>query len=408
MKLTTGLLHETALYIKNYYDTEFSADFTFHNYHRAVAIVRNCMTLGIQMNASKEQLRTLQLAAWFLETGFSKDYYNYHTASVAIANEYLESKGADDDLKKAVEEIILSTRIPEQPVTLLAQILCDARMYHAAEKNFLPAIENLRKEQQLVVKKEYSDKEWLAQNLDAVTNYFYFTAAAKELFEKKKRKQKSLLQKQPGDPENSPEEKSEYDPPAEEQEKLFATLPEEIKEDMKLERGVETFFRITERRHIELSAKAHDKASLLISVNAIVISIVLSVLVTRLEENKFLLLPTLLLVITCVTTIILAIISTRPRILKRTDKNILSEDHEFNILFFGDFSKLSLAAFKKAMKETYKNKNELYDSLSRDIYYQGMVLVWKYRYINIAYNVFMYGFVITILSFMIAFVIKTA
>jgi hypothetical protein len=183
-------------------------------------------------------------------------------------------------------------------------------------------------------------------------------------------------------------------------EKLFVPLLEDIKS----ERGVETFFRITERRHIELSTKVHDKASLLISVNAIVLSIVLSVLVTRLEENKFLLLPTFLLVVTCVSTIVLSIISTRPRFLGKRNK---VEDHEFNILFFGDFSKLSLSDFKKMMKETYKNKNELYDSLSRDIYYQGIVLVWKYKYINIAYNVFMYGFIISILAFMISFVIKT-
>ena len=76
-------------------------------------------------------------------------------------------------------------------------------------------------------------------------------------------------------------------------------------------------------------------------------------------------------------------------------------------MFFGDFSKLSLPDYKKAMKETYKNKTELYDSLSRDIYYQGIALVWKFRYISFAYNVFMYGFIITILTFITAFIIHT-
>ena len=55
MKLTTELLHETALYVKEYYDAEFSDDFTFHNYNRTVTIVRNCMTLGVQMNLKKEE-----------------------------------------------------------------------------------------------------------------------------------------------------------------------------------------------------------------------------------------------------------------------------------------------------------------------------------------------------------------
>lgn len=400
MKLSTDLLHETALYVKNYYDAEFSVDFTFHNYNRAVTIVRHCTTLGVQMNLKKEESKTLHLAAWFLETGYSRDYDNYQSASVTIANAYLEEKGVDEDVTKSIEELILSTRVPEQPVTLMAQVLCDARMYYLAEKNLLLHIENLRTERLAVCKKEYSDKEWLLENINTTNNYFYFTSAAKELLEKKKQKQKSLLQNHSENEVTAEEGKNDPTPALNEGEKMFVPLLE----DIKTERGVETFFRITERRHIELSTKVHDKASLLISVNAIVLSIVLSVLVTKLEENKFLLFPTFLLVVTCVSTIVLAIISTRPRFLGKKNQVV---DHEFNILFFGDFSKLSLAEFKKKMKETYKNKNELYDSLSRDIYYQGIILVWKYRYINVAYNLFMYGFVITILAFMIAFVIKT-
>jgi hypothetical protein len=57
MKLTTEFLHETALYVKNFYAAEFSDSFTFHTYDRAVAIVRNCMTLGVQMDLNKEEAK---------------------------------------------------------------------------------------------------------------------------------------------------------------------------------------------------------------------------------------------------------------------------------------------------------------------------------------------------------------
>ena len=124
--------------------------------------------------------------------------------------------------------------------------------------------------------------------------------------------------------------------------------------------------------------------------------------VTKLEENTYLLLPTLILVITGGVTIVLSIISTKPRIIKGNSKNNGGDD-EINILFFGDYSRLSLPEYKKAMRDTYKSKTEVYDSLSRDIYYQGIVLKWKFKYINIAYNVFMYGFIITILAFILAF-----
>ena len=400
MKLSQELLHESAQFIKQYYESNYSPAFAFHNYARTAAIVRNCLAVGVQMNLKKEELKVLHLAAGFLEIGFHKDGANFQPASVSIANVFLSEKGVDEDIKQTVEEMIFSTREPEHPVTLPAQILCDARMHHLADKHFRENMEDLRIELKEVYQKEFTDKEWLAETTRKLSNYSYFTPAAKDLFEKKKTKQKTLLK---GLEESTTETGAAVPPVSNEEKSVIPLL-----EDIKLERGVETFFRITERRHIELSAKAHDKASLLISINAIVISIVLSVLVTKLEENKFLLLPTLLLVITCVSTIILSIISTRPRFLDKKGKNGQSTDHEFNILFFKDFSTLSLTEYKKTMKETYRNKTELYDSLSRDIYYQGIVLLWKYKYINIAYNVFMYGFVVTILSFMVAFIIKTA
>ena len=112
-----------------------------------------------------------------------------------------------------------------------------------------------------------------------------------------------------------------------------------------------------------------------------------------------------MLVITCAVTIVFAIISTKPRIIGGHSKNKSGDDDEINILFFGDFANMSLTEYKKAMKDTYKNRAELYDSLSRDIYYQGKVLVWKFKYINISYNIFMYGFIVTIVTFITAFAI---
>ena len=299
MKLTTELLHETALFIKEYYQKEFSSDFSFHNYARAVNIVRNCNTIGAQMNLDKEELKVLQLASWFQETGYVKDYYNYQTESVKIADKYFRGNGVDEDIIAIIRETILSTRYPQQPVTLMARVLCDAVMYHFAEKNLPQNIENLSREQREVLKKTYSDNDGLVEIINTMNDHFYFTSAAREMFEKKKQKQKKLLQKKLNALQVSPAEHSNNEKQLQTNEKNV----DPVSEDMKLERGVETFFRITERKHMELSNLAHDKAGLLISINAIVISIVLSVLITKLEESKFLLFPTLLFVITCTSTI---------------------------------------------------------------------------------------------------------
>lgn len=403
MEPTTEFLHETALFVQEYYASEFSGDYCFHNFTRAGNIARNAVTFGVQMGLNKEEVSILHLAALFLETGYCKNYDNHQSASVELANNYLKEKTIGDVERQQVEEIILSTRPPQHPVTLQAQVLCDASKYHLGEKSFINNLESLRAERKLIAGKEYTDIEWIKENISVLQEHFYFTSAARDEFEKKMQKQKAALEEQLFKWQNA-----ETLPTSQlEQTKKSEKAADPSLDDIKLERGVETFFRVTERRHIDLSAKAHDKASLLISVNSIVVSIVLSVLITKLEENRYLLLPTLLLVITCVTTIILSIISTRPRFIKKQSTPLDAGDDEVNILFFGDFSKMSLTDYKKAMKETYRDKNKLYDSLSKDIYYQGIILVWKYKYLNFAYTVFMYGFIITILSFIAAFVIRT-
>ena len=402
MKLTTELLRETALYVQEYNNNHFSEQYSFHNYNRTVNIVRNCDALGVRMNLDKQNLKILHLTGWFLELGYSRDFNNYQEHSVQLAREYFKTLGPEDDILEQMEEAILSTRVPQQPVSVIAQIICDAGMYHLASKDTVANAEVLRAEYAAIVQKEFTDEEWINENIKMISDHFYFTAAAKELFQKRKDKNLSVFKKKliknipketPGQPDEILKEKPE---------KII------VEEDYKLERGVETFFRITEQRHMELSKNAHDKASLLISVNAIVISIVLSVLFTKLEDNKYLLLPTLLLVVSCSLTIIFAILSTRPRLIDSTSKNKPLDDHEINIIFFGDFSKLSLTEYKKEMKATYRNREDLYNSLSKDIYYQGIILVWKYKYIKISYNIFMYGFITTILSFIIAFMLHTS
>ena len=50
-----------------------------------------------------------------------------------------------------------------------------------------------------------------------------------------------------------------------------------------------------------------------------------------------------------------------------------------------------------------KDADYLYGSLTKDIYFLGKVLGKKYRYLRIAYSIFMYGFVVAILSFFVAY-----
>jgi hypothetical protein len=168
------------------------------------------------------------------------------------------------------------------------------------------------------------------------------------------------------------------------------------------ERGIETMFRTTSTNHIMLSEMADNKANILITINSIILSIVVSVLIRKIEENQRLLIPTLMLVTVCLTTIVFAILATRPNVSsgKFTRDDIKSK--RTNLLFFGNFFGMRIDDYEWSMKDS----DYLYGSMIKDIYFLGKVLGRKYKLLRIAYTIFMYGFVLSILSFVIALILS--
>jgi hypothetical protein len=63
---------------------------------------------------------------------------------------------------------------------------------------------------------------------------------------------------------------------------------------------------------------------------------------------------------------------------------------------------MSLHDYNAAMEKMMDNRDYLYGSLIKDIYSQGIVLGRKYRLLRIAYNVFMFGIIVSVLGFILA------
>jgi len=171
------------------------------------------------------------------------------------------------------------------------------------------------------------------------------------------------------------------------------------------ERGVETMFRVTLKNHITLSDIADTKANILLSVNAIIVSLVLSNLVSKLDNasNAYLIWPTVIFVLFTVASMILSVLATRPNVTsgKFTKEDVANK--KVNLLFFGNFHKMSLEDFEWAMGEMMQDKDYLYSSMKKDLYFLGKVLDRKYKILRLTYTVFMIGIIISVLAFAIAF-----
>ena len=397
--VSPGFLRETALYVEEYMKVHLPENIVFHNYNRTSKIARICDTLSIQSDLNGNEKILLHLAALFIDIGFCDDPKKSAAASARHARNYFMQKGLEVGTIKIITESIEAIGYPQQPVSLVAQYLCDADMYYLGSNNYPLDTELLRKEISLVDKVNFSDLDWIKRQLQVLENHTYFTAEARKLFKKRKRNNILLLQNQL----NRIQTVNESE---------VVIVPEnpgvdDGDRDLKPERGVETLFRVTARKQLDLTTMADSKANLIIGVNTIIISIVISVIGTRLSGASHLLIPSILIILTNATTIVIAILATRPKIIRVSDHIPGKESAEFNILFFGHFSRMSLDSYKETIRKTIMKKDDIYDTMSRDIYYQGLILSKKYTYIAWAYTIFVIGLVISILAFITAFILHS-
>jgi len=178
---------------------------------------------------------------------------------------------------------------------------------------------------------------------------------------------------------------------------------EEKQKKFKLEKGAEALLRVTLRNHMDLSDMADRKAGLLITISTLVMSVIGSSLFTKLDKNLTWIAPTMILVASCLAVMILAIVSTRPKVSKGKFTNKQVQNKAVNLLFFGNFFEMSLRDFQWATDEMLHDREYMFDAITQDIHALGKVVARKYKYLHLAYNVFMYGLVTSVVAFGVSF-----
>jgi hypothetical protein len=169
-------------------------------------------------------------------------------------------------------------------------------------------------------------------------------------------------------------------------------------------RGIETLFRSAYRVQMDLTALADNKANMMISINGIIISIIIAAVAPKLDANPWLLLPATLFLVGTLVSIVYAILAARPRVSTHPITLQDLENSQGNILFFGDFAKLTENEFTEGMLALIQDKPEVYETMIRNIYGLGFVLRKKFALLKIAYNSFMIALILGVGSFIGVFI----
>ena len=171
-------------------------------------------------------------------------------------------------------------------------------------------------------------------------------------------------------------------------------------------RGVETLFRVTFSNQIHLIQIADNKANSIITINTLVITVLigLSGFGTVTEKIDFssitMILPVILLIMTSFLSVIFALLATQPRLMKTKDKK---PENGSSLLFFGSIPDRTLDAYLADMDELTHSPESVYHAMEVEIYNQSKVLTRKYKLLSISFLVFRYGFISSVLAFLIRF-----
>jgi len=411
---------KTEQYITDFFKNHMPAEYVYHDLEHTVQVVKAMEEIAESYELNDEQLENLHIAAWFHDTGYTKGPQQHEERSCEQASQWMKENGYSHERIEAVSQIIMATKLPQNPQSLPEQIIADADLSHLGKTTYWQRCDLVRQEMAYLSGKHMSEKEWVEFEIEFMEKHSYHTTVAQRLYDKRKQKYVRQLLKQkirlypsedfPVDREDEfVEEVKKYKKPTSAIASNILTKKKqadvEIK-NMRLGRGVETMYRTTYRTHVNLSSIADNKANIMLSINAIILSIIFANLLPKISSDPYLGIPTVGLVLTCLISIIYATLSTRPKITegKFTRKDI--EEKKSNLLFFGNFYNMELKDYEWGVEEMIKDEDFLYSSMTRDIYWLGKVLAKKYRYLSICYGVFMYGLIITVGLFIGSYIIK--
>ncbi|RKS95912.1 Pycsar system effector family protein [Chryseobacterium defluvii] len=381
------ILHKAKDYVETLFKDKLSSVYFYHNFIHTTYTVNKAEEILKNTPVPAEDREKVLLALWFHDTGYIECAQNHEEKGIEILKNFLQNENYPENYINDVSQLILATKIDREPVNLLEKIVKDADCSHFASHDYNDISDALRKEWELTNVKCYSNDEWNAGNLEMLKNkHHYYTDYAKENWEPLKKKNIKKIEKKL----EKEEEKKESS---------------ENKKDSKSDRSVDTLFRVTLNNHTRLSDIADSKANILLSVNAIIISVCLSVLVPKLDtpKNAHLILPSFILLLSSVLTIIFAILSTKPNVTKTRFTNQDVSNRKVNLLFFGNFHQMLFDDYNNAMRDLIKDRDYIYDSMVKDLYFLGKVLDRKYRLLSLTYKIFMAGIIISVLSFGYAF-----
>lgn len=166
---------------------------TYHSLaHTQDEVVPATRRLARGLGVAGEPLKLLLTAAWYHDLGLIKDRVEHEAIGMAIARQALPQFGYTSRQIEQICAMIMATRLPQNPRTLLEEIIADADLDVLGREDFIARNAALRSEMAFFGF-SVSDIEWYRSQMYFFQRHHYFTSAARILRNRQKQRNIAVL-----------------------------------------------------------------------------------------------------------------------------------------------------------------------------------------------------------------------
>ncbi|RLD86473.1 MAG: guanylate cyclase [Bacteroidetes bacterium] len=160
----------------------------YHNYKHTIDVVNQAELIGYGEGVDDEAILLLMTAALFHDAGHTIGYDNHEYFGTQIAREWLPKFKYTQKQIDEICEIIMATKLPPDPKTLLQTIICDSDLDYLGRSDFIP-VSNTLYEELKAQNKMASLNAWNKIQVKFLSVHHFFTKTANSLREVNKQAQ---------------------------------------------------------------------------------------------------------------------------------------------------------------------------------------------------------------------------
>lgn len=381
-KIKLGELQAAEIYVRELLEAKIPKEMAKVKQKNTLKMRSSARELAEKTGLSAEESQILDLAVIFTNAGYAESLHNPYFHSSKAAKNWMKGEDFGEETITRVSQC-LNTNLPEaEPQNMTEKVYQDVRTGLYADKKYVSkTLPKVQEEEQIQSGNPIETAEWLRQHRKDLKDISWNTDEAKEMYKKglkrNIKKIKKLRKKNEGN---------------------IAKFEAPIDKS----KSAQMILKTALRNHIDLTNIADGKSNIMLSINAIIITIALPLLTRYISDNGYLIIPVGILMITCVLSIVFAAMATRPAKMQgETDVDRVMEKSSSNLFFFGNFFNVALTDYQRGMKKVLRDTDVLERSIINDLYYLGKALGTKFNLLRICYLVFMVGIALSVISYAI-------